>query len=415
MTTTALLVAAGALAAGLLIGWLLARASAGARVAGLQAELESERRRAKDQEALVAAADARLRETFSALSADALKANNQQFLDLAATRLAAAQDTARAELDVRQQAIAQLVKPVEDSLKRVDERIGLVEKDRVGAYAELRAHVEEMGRSQQLLRAETQNLVKALRTPHVRGAWGEIQLRRVVEMAGMLEHCDFTEQTSTDDGDGRRLRPDLIIRLPGDKTIVVDSKAPMSAYMDAAEAPDETARSALLDQHARQVRKHIGDLAAKSYWSQFPNAPDFVVMFLPGESFFSAACQCDPTLIDYAVDQSVIPASPTTLITLLRTVQFGWRQETVAASAEEIRALGQELYDRLRVLAGHLQRVGNGLTSAASAYNDAVGSFESRALVSARKFAELGAGQGKEIAVVEPVELTARALVAGDD
>lgn len=410
MSATLVLVVALALAAGLLAGWFLARAGAAARLVGLEAELAAERRRAEDQAALVVSAEARFREAFSALSADALKANNQQFLDLASAHLGKYQESASAGLKAREQAIEALVKPIEDGLKRVDERIGVVEKDRTGAYAELRAHVEEMAKSQQLLRSETQNLVRALRTPHVRGAWGEIQLRRVVEMAGMVEHCDFAEQASTDDADGKRLRPDLIVRLPGGKSIVVDSKAPLSAYLEAAETQDEPARVALLDQHARQVRKHIGDLAGKSYWSQFPDAPDFVVMFLPGESFFSAACQSDPTLIDFAVDQSVIPASPTTLITLLRTVQFGWRQERIAESAEEVRALGQELYDRLRVLAGHLQKIGNGLTSATSAYNEAVGSFETRALVSARKFTELGAGQGKEIPEIEVVEVGVRGV-----
>ena len=410
MTSLTILAAAGALAAGLLVGWLLARARGAAERVRLETALDAERQRARDQEALVAAADARLRETFAALSSDALQANNQQFLDLATAHLGRFQEQAAGGLEAREQAIQALVKPLEESLKRVDERIGVVEKDRLSSYAALTAHVEEMGRSQQQLRLETQNLVKALRTPHVRGAWGEIQLRRVVEMAGMVEHCDFSEQASTTTDDGGRLRPDLIVRLPGGKRIVVDSKAPLSAYLEAAEAPDEAQRDALLVQHARQVRTHIDQLAGKSYWSQFPDAPDFVVMFLPGESFFSAACQVDPGLIDHAVDRSVIPASPTTLITLLRTVQFGWRQERVAESAEQVRKLGQELYDRLRVLAGHLQRVGNGLTSASSAYNEAVGSFEGRALVSARKFTELGAGQGKDIPELGPVETGVRQL-----
>src|SRR5690606_1763522 len=240
-----------------------------------------------------------------------------------------------------------------------------------------------------------------------------IQLRRVVEMAGMLEHCDFSEQVTTDgNGDGTgRLRPDLIIRLPGGKSIVVDSKAPLDAYLKAAECAGAEERDMHMAAHARQVRTHISQLAGKAYWSQFPDAPDFVVMFLPGESFFSAACQCDPGLINHAVDQSVIPASPTTLITLLRTVQFGWRQERIAESAEEIRSLGQELYDRLRVLAEHLQRVGAGLKSATPAYNSAVGSFGSRALTSARRFAELGVGEGKEIPVIEPVEVEAREVL----
>ena len=403
------LLAAGVagIALGALIAWLAARA----RVATLTAELGAERRSGGEKLAVLEGAQVRLREAFAALSADALKANNQQFLELANTHLSKFQESAETSLEAREKAIAELVKPIEDGLKRVDERIGTVEKERVDAYADLRRHVEEMGKGQQQLQGETQNLVKALRAPQVRGAWGEIQLRRVVEMAGMLEHCDFNEQVSVSgaDGDGH-LRPDLIIRLPGGKLIVVDSKAPLEAYLRAAEASDDGSRAALLQQHAKQVRVHIGQLAAKRYWSQFPNAPDFVVMFLPGESFFSAACQCDPALINHAVDQSVIPASPTTLITLLRTVQFGWRQERIAESAEEIRKLGQDLYDRLRVFAGHLADVGKGLARATEAYNSAVGSFEARALPGARRFAELGAGQGHPILELEPVEINVRQL-----
>ena len=384
-----------------------------AQVGRLEAQLETERQTWTEKVSLIDEARLRLQDAFKALSADALRANNEQFLQLAETRFTTLQDSAGSALEAREKAIAELVKPIEDGLKRVDERIGTVEKERVDAYADLRRHVEEMGKGQQQLQSETQNLVKALRAPQVRGAWGEIQLRRVVEMAGMLEHCDFEEQVTTGgNGDGTRLRPDLIIRLPGGKCIVVDSKAPLEAYLRAVECQDDAERSALLEAHARQVRAHIGQLAAKSYWSQFPNAPDFVVMFLPGESFFSAACHCDPGLINHAVDQSVIPASPTTLITLLRTVQLGWRQERIAESAEEIRRLGQDLYDRLRVLAGHLGDVGKGLTRATEAYNEAVGSFESRALVGARRFAELGAGEGKLIVELAPVELKAREIRA---
>ena len=388
-----------------------------AEATGLRAELAAERRATEEKLAVLEGAQVRLREAFTALSADALKANNQQFLELATTSLARFQQAAETDLEARAKAIADLVKPVEDGLKRVDERIGTVEKERVDAYADLRRHVEQMGKGQEKLQAETQNLVKALRAPQVRGAWGEIQLRRVVEMAGMIEHCDFNDQVTVGQANGRGhpddggpLRPDLVIRLPGGKCIVVDSKAPLDAYLRAAECQEDGERSTLMVQHARQVRTHIGQLAAKSYWNQFPNAPDFVVMFLPGESFFSAACQCDPTLINHAVDQHVIPASPTTLITLLRTVQFGWRQERIAESAEEIRKLGQTLYDRLRTLAEHLQDVGKALTRATEAYNKAVGSFESRALTGARKFADLGAGQGVEIPCLEPVELGTRGV-----
>ena len=280
--------------------------AARAGVARLEAELAAEQRASAEKVALLDEAGVRLRDAFTALSADALNANNKQFLELATTSLSKFQESAQTELATREKAVADLVKPIEDSLKRVDEKLGTVEKERVDAYATLKAHVETMKESQLQLQTETHNLVRALRTPHIRGSWGEIQLRRVVEMAGMLEHCDFDEQVSTGTDDGR-LRPDLVIHLPAGKTIIVDSKAPLSAYLQSVEATEEDARSTLLVQHARQVRTHITQLAGKDYSRQFESAPDFVVMFLPGESFFSAACQCDPTLIDYAVDQQRDP------------------------------------------------------------------------------------------------------------
>ena len=387
--------------------------AARAQVGRLTAELEAERRAAAEKLAVLADAQVRLREAFTALSADALQANNRQFLELAQASLSRFQDSATTDLGARQEAIASLVKPIEDGLRKVDERLGTVEKERVGAYAELRTHVEAMARSQQQLQAETANLVKALRTPHIRGRWGEIQLRRVVEMAGMVEHCDFAEQASVSDGNDGRLRPDLVIRLPGGKSIVVDAKAPLVAYLEAVDALDEDARGAALLQHARHVQDHIDQLAAKAYWKQFADAPDFVVMFLPGESFFSAACQCDPGLIDFAVAQHVIPASPTTLITLLQTVQFGWRQERIAGNAQEISELGRELYDRLRTFGEHLDECGASLAKSVEHYNRAVGSFEGRLLVSGRRFQELGCGTGDEIGALAPIDDTPRRVEAG--
>lgn len=404
MTTASILVVALALVTGGLLGWLIARSE----VSRLRATLDAERRAAVEKAALLDTAEARLRDAFSALSADALKSNNQQFLELATVSLTRFQDNASQGLEAREKAVAALVKPLEDSLKRMDDKLGLVEKDRTSAYAELRTHMEQMTLNQVNLQTETRHLVSALRTPHIRGSWGEIQLRRVVEMAGMVDHCDFDEQVSASDGDGGRLRPDMIIRLPGGKSIVVDSKAPLNAYLQAMEATDEDARARYLEQHARQVKTHINQLAAKRYWDQFPDAPDFVVMFLPGESFFSAACQCDPTLVDTAVSESVIPASPTTLITLLRTIQFGWRQERIAESAEEISKLGRDLHDRLRSFSGHLADCGKGIQRAITSYNNAIGSFENRVMVSARRFRELGAGTGDELEVLEPVTVVAR-------
>jgi DNA recombination protein RmuC len=390
MTSASVFIGALALLAGVLIGWLLARNQA--RV-------------------LRATLDARLRETFAALSAEALKSNNQQFLDLATTSLSRFQQGAEQNLEAREKAVAALVKPLEDGLRRMDEKLGAVEKDRTSAYADLRAHLQQMAVNQVNLQTETRHLVSALRTPHVRGSWGEIQLKRVVEIAGMQDHCDFDCQVSVDgdgDGDGGRLRPDMVIRLPDGKSIVVDSKAPLDAYLQAVEATDDGARERFMEQHVRQVRTHITQLSAKSYWKQFPDAPDFVVMFLPGESFFSAACQRDPSLIATAVEADVIPASPTTLITLLRTVAFGWRQERLARSAAEISALGQELHDRLRIFSTHLAECGKGLERAIASYNGAVGSFESRVMVSARRFREMGAGTGEEVEMLEPVTAVAR-------
>jgi DNA recombination protein RmuC len=410
MTSAFVLLGALALLAGVLLGWLLTRS----QVAGLKATLDAERKAAAAQVGLLQTAEARLREAFAALSADALKSNNQQFLDLATSSLSRFQQGAAQDLEAREKAVAALVRPLEDGLRRMDEKLGAVEKDRTSAYADLRAHLEQMAVNQVNLQAETRHLVGALRTPHVRGSWGEIQLKRVVEIAGMQDHCDFECQVSVDgEEDGSRLRPDMVIRLPGGKSIVVDSKAPLDAYLQAMEASDDGARDQFMQAHVRQVRTHITQLSAKGYWKQFPDAPDFVVMFLPGESFFSAACQRDPSLIATAVEADVIPASPTTLITLLRTVAFGWRQERLAESAAEISALGQDLHDRLRVFSGHLADCGKGLERAVAAYNGAIGSFESRVMVSARRFRELGAGTGGEVELLEGVTTRPRE-VTGD-
>ncbi|HEU4762116.1 MAG TPA: DNA recombination protein RmuC [Gemmatimonadales bacterium] len=410
MNSGTILIVALAFAVGVLLGWLLARNQASA----LRATLEAERKAAAAQGALLQTADARLREAFAALSADALRSNNQQFLDLATSSLSRFQQGATQDLEAREKAVAALVKPLEDGLRRMDEKLGAVEKDRTSAYAELRAHLEQMTVNQVNLQTETRHLVSALRTPHVRGSWGEIQLKRVVEIAGMTDHCDFDCQVSVDGAeDGSRLRPDMVIRLPDGKSIVVDSKAPLDAYLQAVEASDDGARERCMEQHVRQVRAHISQLSAKSYWKQFPDAPDFVVMFLPGESFFSAACQRDPSLIASAVEADVIPASPTTLITLLRTVAFGWRQERLAESAAEISALGQDLHDRLRIFSAHLADCGKGLERAIASYNGAIGSFESRVMVSARRFRELGAGTGDEVEILEGVTTRPREVTGG--
>jgi len=347
---------------------------------------------------------------FKALSSDALARNNQAFLDLARSALAETQQAARSDLEMRQQAIVAMVTPVRASLEKVDSKIQELEKARSGAYAALHEQVRSLLETQAQLRAETGKLVTALRTPGVRGHWGEIQLQRVVEMAGMLDHCDFVTQ-STIGSDDVRIRPDLLVRLPAGKTIVVDAKTPLDAYLRAMEAGDEQSRKARFADHARQVRAQIAALGRKSYWEQFDHAPEFAVLFLPGECFFSAALESDPSLIEAGVDQNIILATPTTLIALLRAVAYGWRQEKLAQSAAEISTLGKELFKRLSDMGDHWNRMGRSLERAVEAYNAATGSLESRVMVSARKFAELKtAPLGVEIAELEPVEKIVRAV-----
>ncbi len=291
-------------------------------------------------------------------------------------------------------------------------RIGEVEKERVGAYSQLLNQVQSLALGQQELRKETGNLVGALRRPSVRGRWGEVQLKRVVEMAGMLDHVDFLEQeqVATDDGD---LRPDLVVKLPGGKSLVIDSKAPLEAYLDSLELTDEAACRAKLVDHARQIRDHVAKLSRKQYWDQFENTPDFVVLFIPGEVFYSAALEQDPSLIETGVRQKVILATPTTLIALLRTVAYGWRQEALAEDARKIAQLGKELYERIQVMAGHWASMGQGLRRALSAYNDAVGSLESRVLPSARRFRDLNVGADvREADEAKPIDLLPREVQA---
>ena len=384
----------------------------GARLSSLETQLSEERKSAGEKLRLLEEARGKLSDAFQALSADALRQNNQSFLDLAKTALEKFQEGARGDLDRRQHAIGEMVRPVRESLEKVDLKINELERARTGAYESLTAQVRTLVDSQNLLRSETSNLSRALRSPNVRGRWGEIQLRRVVEIAGMLDHCDFYEQETAATADGR-LRPDMVVRLAGGKSIVVDAKAPLSAYLEAIEASDESVRQAKLLAHASQIRAHIEALTKKAYWEQFQPAPEFVVLFLPGETFFSAALERDPSLIEYGADKRVILATPTTLIALLRAVFYGWRQERLARNAKEICDLGQELFKRLADVGGYIDKLGKSLNGSVDNFNKAVGSLESRVMVTARKFKELEAAQaGVEIEPLTPVEQTARNLQA---
>lgn len=384
----------------------------GERTAELRIALQRTEKESKEKLTFLENVQKQWEDKFKAISSEALSFSNKSFLELAKTTLEKFQEVAQNDLSSRQQAISDLVKPVTDSLQTVDQKIIELEKSRMSAYAVLKHQVSELLSSQNQLKTETSNLVNALRAPSVRGRWGEMQLRRVVEMAGMVNYCDFEEQVSSNVEDGR-LRPDLIINLPGNKKIIVDAKAPLAAYLESLETKDEDHRQEKLKDHARQVRAHIKGLAKRSYYEQFTPAPEFVVLFLPGETFFSAALEQDPSLIEAGVDDRIILATPTTLIALLRAVAYGWRHEQLAENAKEISELGRELHKRLSDMAEHFSRLGRNLGGAVQSYNQAMGSLEHRVLSSARKFKELGSvSQASEIISLDSLDHTPRELQA---
>ncbi|GBL39501.1 MAG: DNA recombination protein RmuC [Nitrospiraceae bacterium] len=360
-----------------------------------------------EQKTLLGQARLELAETFQALSGQALKQNNDAFLNLARSSFETLQAEAKGDLAQRQQAIDSLVKPLQDSLHRYDDQLRQLEQSRQAAYGGLDQHLRLLAESQQKLQSETGNLVKALRAPAVRGQWGEITLKRVAEFSGMVAHCDFFEQKSIT-VDGSRLRPDMVVQLPGGRQIIVDAKTVLAGYLDAHEAVTEELRLEGMHRHAAQVRSRMDDLSQKAYWNQFAQAPDFVVLFLPGEQFLGAALEYDPRLIEDGWALNVILATPTTLMAILRAVTYGWRQEKMTEHVEEARRLGKDLYERMAVLTQHLNDVGQALGESVLSYNKAVGSLETRILPAARRFKELGVSSEKEIPRLDPVEFDPR-------
>jgi DNA recombination protein RmuC len=403
---------------GLLIMWLIARS----RRKALLDELELAATNLKNQEALQAEreaafelANAKLTQAFTEISNQSLRANSDTFLKLAEQNLETRQAKVESNFEKREKAVEELVKPIREALSASHKQISDLEKARSEAYGGIKNQLESMQLSQKSLTQETQNLVKALRRPEVRGQWGEITLRRLVELAGMVEHCDFVEQVHTVGGDDKIFRPDMIVNMPDQRQLVVDVKTPLDAYLAAAEAEDDVQRKLALERHAKNVRTHIRMLASKAYWKQFDESPEFVILFIPGDQFLSAALAEEPDLIEYALSQQIILATPTSFVALLKAVAYGWRQLALADNAKEIRILAEDLYGRLGTFVSHMNRVGRQLASSVENYNKAVGSLERNVLPGARKFTELGVSGKKEIDKLESLEPIPRTMIEGND
>jgi len=372
------------------------------------------KRLVEERESAFELANAKLTQTFAELSNRSLQANSDTFLKLAEQRLDTQQERAKSELGAREKAVEALVKPINEALKESKKQISELEKSRSEAYGGIKSQLEEMQLNQKSLKQETQNLVNALRRPEVRGRWGEITLRRLVELAGMVEHCDFVEQVHTQ-SDGQTIRPDMVVRMPDQRELVVDVKTPLDAYLSAAEAPDDAQRQLALDRHAKNVRGHIRMLASKAYWNQFEQSPEFVILFIPGDQFLSAALNEEPDLIEYALSEQIILATPTSFVALLKAVAYGWRQLALADNAKEIRILAEDLYARLATYVSHMNKVGRQLNSSVENFNKAVGSLERSVLPGARKFVELGVHPKKEVEKLETIESVPRTMIEGND
>ncbi|MEM8867209.1 MAG: DNA recombination protein RmuC [Verrucomicrobiota bacterium] len=375
-------------------------------LARTEAQRASEQKAAEEKLALLEQAREQLKESFTALSAEALKMNNESFLNLAKTTLEKYQEGAKGDLEKRQQAIQKTVEPVGEALKTFNQRVDQIEERRTQTDASLKQQLQQLAESQVQLSRTTGSLVRALRAPQVRGQWGEMQLRRTVEMAGMINYCDFEEQASVETDEGQRQRPDMLIRLPNERVVVVDSKVPLAAYLDALQSEDPDTQKERMQAHARHIRDHIKGLSAKAYWTQFANAPEFVVLFIPNETIFSAALEQDPELIELGVLNKVILATPTTLIALLKAIAYGWQQEAVAREAKEIAALGKELYDRIGVVTGHFAKLGKSLDQSVGHYNTAIRSVETRLLSTAKKFQALDSASAAELPETKAIEKT---------